>query len=146
MALTTEQKALTDERKHRWIDTWHSLAHGPHRRAVHALRLAAERGDSREVAAMLAPDVAVVVDSGDDVDPAIRVVRGPDDATVLLMHGMADPPGIVMTERPVNDQPGLVLEQDREPTAVMTIDFTAGLMAVVWIRLRPEKLRHWIHV
>ena len=77
---------------------------------------------------MLAPDVAVVVDSGDDVDPAIRVVRGPDDATVLLMHGMADPPGIVMTERPVNDQPGLVLEQDREPTAVMTIDFTAGLL------------------
>jgi RNA polymerase sigma-70 factor (ECF subfamily) len=146
MALTTAPKALTGSTRHRWIAAWRSLTHTPHRRAVHAFRLAAERGDGKELASMLAPDVAVVVDSGDDEYPTVRVVRGVDDAAVLLMHGLTDPADVVITERPVNDQPGLVLERDRERVAVMTIDFIAGLMAVVWIRLQPEKLRHWIHV
>lgn len=117
-----------------------------HHRAVHEFRDAAEHGDAERLATLLDPGVAVVVDAGDRAHPAIRVVRGIQDALVLLMHGMAGGPGLVIDERPVNAQAGLVLDRHDERIAAMTLDFTRGLISVVWIRLRPEKLRHWIEV
>lgn len=117
-----------------------------HHRAVHEFREAAEHGDAAHLASLLVPGVAVVVDSGDREHPAIRVVRGIHDALVLLLHGMAAKPGLVIDERSVNAQAGLILNRHDEPIAAMTLDFTGGLISVVWIRLRPEKLRHWNEV
>ncbi|WP_448002524.1 hypothetical protein [Agromyces bauzanensis] len=122
------------------------IARPLHHRAVHEFRDAAEHGDAERLASLLDPGVAVVVDTGDREHPAIRVVRGIHDALVLLMHGMAAKPGLVIDERSVNAQAGLILNRDDEPIAAMTVDFTRGLISMVWIRLRPEKLRHWNEV
>ena len=141
MALRT-----TADRNRPWTAAWRSIVESPSHRAVHDLHLAAERGDGARVASLLAPNVAVVVDAGDEEHPHAHIVRGVDDAAMVLMHGLASRPGLVVLERPVNDQPGLILQRDGEPIAVMTIDFMARCAVVLWIRLRPAKLRHWNHV
>ena len=117
-----------------------------HHRAVHAFRRAAESGDTERLAALLDPSVAVVVNAGDRDQPMVRVVRGTYEAIALLMHGMAAKPGLVIDERSVNAQAGLMLRRGGETIAAMTVDFTRGLISMVWIRLRPEKLRHWNEV
>ena len=117
-----------------------------HHRAVHAFRRAAESGDTERLAAMLDPGVAVVVDAGDRHQPMPRVVRGASDAIALLLHGMAAKPELVIDERSVNAQAGLMLSRRGETIAAMTVDFTRGLISMVWIRLRPVKLRHWNEV
>ena len=124
------------------------LMHPLHHRAVHEFRDAAENGDADRLASLLDPDVAVVVDRGDRAHPAIRVVRGAYEAVALLMHGMAATaaPDVVIEERAVNAQAGLMLHRGSRTIAAMTVDFTGGLISVVWIRLRPEQLRHWVEV
>ncbi len=117
-----------------------------HHRAVHEFRDAAENGHAVRLASLLDPDVAVVVDRGDREDPAIRVVRGAYEAIALLIHGMAAKPDVVIEERAVNAQAGLMLNRGNRTIAAMTVDFTGGLISVVWIRLRPEQLRHWNEV
>ncbi|WP_139415415.1 hypothetical protein [Agromyces laixinhei] len=117
-----------------------------HHRAVHEFRDAAESGDAERLSALLDPEVAVVVDSGDRQHPAIRVVRGAYEAVALLMHGMAARSGVVIEERAVNAQAGLMLNRGDEAVAAMTVDFTGGLISVVWIRLQPVQLRHWNEV
>ncbi|WP_232499254.1 hypothetical protein [Agromyces humatus] len=109
---------------------------------MHEFRTAAESGDATRLGSLLDPGVAVVVDDGDQDHPTIRVVRGVRDAITLLLHGMAEKPGLVIDERPVNAQAGLMLNRGDETIAAMTIDFTHGLISLVWIRLRPVKLRH----
>ena len=117
-----------------------------HHKAVHAFRRAAESGDTERLASLLDPGVTVVVDAGDRDQPMVRVVRGAYEAIALLMHGMAAKPGLVIDERSVNAQAGLMLSRGGETIAAMTVDFTRGLISMVWIRLRPEKLRHWNEV
>jgi RNA polymerase sigma-70 factor (ECF subfamily) len=114
-----------------------------HHRAVHELREAAERGDADRLAALLDPAVAVVVEGEDRGERAIRVVRGVQDAIALLLHGMAPKPGLVIDERSVNAQAGLMLTHSGRTLAAMTVDFTKGVISVVWIRLHPVQLRHW---
>lgn len=142
------QRALrtTTDRAGSWKAAWRSIVESPSHRAVHDLHLAAERGDGARVASLLAPNVAVVVDAGDDEHPHAHIVRGVDDAATVLMRGLAARPGLVVLERPVNDQPGLILQRNGEPIAVMTVDFIARCAVVLWIRLHPAKLRHWNHV
>lgn len=117
-----------------------------HHRAVHKFRDAAENGHADRLVSLLDPDVAVVVDRGDREDAAIRVVRGAYEATALLIHGMAAKPDVVIEERAVNAQAGLMLNRGNRTIAAMTVDFTGGLISVVWIRLRPQQLRHWNEV
>jgi hypothetical protein len=114
-----------------------------HHRAVHEFREAAEHGDAERLAALLDPAVAVVVDNGDLDQRSVRVVRGVQDAIALLLHGMASEPGLVIDERPINAQAGLMLSRCGRTLAAMTLDFTRGFVSVVWIRLHPVQLRHW---
>jgi RNA polymerase sigma-70 factor (ECF subfamily) len=117
-----------------------------HHRAVRDFRSAAVSGDAARLESMLAPDVAVVVDGGDDEQPALRMVTGTFDAVALLLHGLGRKPGLDVVERQVNGQSGLLLIADGEPTAAMTIDFAGALVSVVWIRLHPLALRHGLTV
>lgn len=117
-----------------------------HTRAVHRFRTAAESADAHRLGSLLAPDVAVVIDAGDVEHPTIRVIAGIQDAVTMLLHGMAGRPGLSIDERAVNGQAGLTLNHNDQEFATITIDFTARLIGVVWIRLHPETLRHWKHV
>jgi hypothetical protein len=113
----------------------------PHHRAVGELRAAATARDLRRLRALLDPDVSVVVDSGEPEHAKVRVVRGVEDASLLLAHGLGAQRGLEVAERPVNGGPGLLLSRDGRRTASIAVDLTAGLVSVVWVRLNPVALR-----
>jgi RNA polymerase sigma-70 factor (ECF subfamily) len=124
-----------------WAAVWSWLARPNRYRGVHNFCVAAESADPARLATLLDPGVAIVVDAGDAEHSRVRVVGGVGDATALLVHGMAARPGLVIDERSINGQAGLMLNGD-DAAAAINIDFTGRLISVVWILLRPEQLRH----
>ncbi|MEX1077829.1 MAG: hypothetical protein WED09_01815 [Homoserinimonas sp.] len=146
MSLTSKQETRTGQENSAtsWAATagrW--LTRPAHYRAVHDFRIAVESGDAARLESLLDPDVAVVVHSGETENSTVRVVGGHYDAIALLLHGVTSQPGLTLVERSVNDQAGLILCRGEEVTAAMTVDFTGRLVSMVWIRMRPEMLRHW---
>lgn len=137
MTLASKEKSrsLTPSR---WATAWQWMTRPPHHRAVHDLRVAAQSGDNARLESLLNADVAVVVESGETDDPKIRMVNGAYDAVALLRHGLAEQPGLVVVERAVNGQAGLVLRRYNRQTAAVTVDFTGRLIGSVWIRLDPR--------
>ncbi|MFF1573120.1 hypothetical protein ACFVWR_10245 [Leifsonia sp. NPDC058292] len=125
---------------------WEWLARPMRYRAVRRFRIAAESGDAEQLAALLDPAVAVVVDDSEATDGAVRVVGGLADSVALLLHAMTARPGLAIVERSVNSQAGLMLSHDDRVTASMTTDFTGGLISLIWVRLHPDELRHWNRV
>jgi RNA polymerase sigma-70 factor (ECF subfamily) len=119
---------------------------GHRRRTVGALRAAASDRDLRRLRELLAPDVAVVVDAGRPDRAKVRVVRGPEDASLLLVHALSAREGLEVAERPVNDRPGLVVSRGGRPTAAIAVDLTDRLVSVVWVRLDPAPLRRGMAV
>ena len=118
-----------------WQTVWEWLARPAHFKAVHGFSTAAQSGDEARLAALLDPEVAVVVEAGEAAHPTIKVVKGVYEAVALLRHGMAPRPGVTVSERPVGSQAGLVLTRGGAPTASVTVDFTGRLVSVVWIKL-----------
>ena len=104
------------------------------RRSVHALRAALASRDASLLESLLGPDVAVVVESGTEEAPTIRMVRGAYDAVPLLMHGLASRPGLTIAEREVDGQAGLVIRGGGVDPIAVTVDFTGRLIAALWIR------------
>ena len=144
MSITSIAKTRADTTpQSAWAAVWEWLARPTHYRAVRNFRLAAASGNATWLASLLEPNVAVVVDAGHPGHQSVRVVDGVHDAIALLRHGLGEKPGRAIAERSVNGQAGLVISDDDTATATMTVDFTGRLISVVWIRLRPEMLRHW---
>lgn len=126
---------------------WRRLAKPLHHAAVHDFRTAAENADPPRLRSLLDKSVGVVVVSGaDDEEPEIRMFRGIPQAVPPLIHGLAPSPEVAVDECAVNGQAGLVVRRGGDPVAAITIDFTRGLVSMVWIRLHPELLRHGTHV
>jgi hypothetical protein len=118
--------------------SWERILRPVRHRAVHALRVAAERGDAHRLVALLDPRVAVVVESGSTENPQIRMVSGTYDAVPVLVHGLATQQGQVVYERPVNGYAGLLLSRNDRHTAAVTVDFAGRLIRSVWIRVSPQ--------
>ncbi|WP_285115096.1 hypothetical protein [Leifsonia sp. fls2-241-R2A-40a] len=116
------------------------------RRTVGQLGAAASARDFRRLRSLLDPAVAVVVDAGERAGVGKRVVRGVEDASLLLTHALSARPGMVVAERPVNDRPGLLVSRDGRPTAAIAVDLSGDLVSVVWVRLDPAPLRRGLTV
>ena len=125
-----------------WSAALHRLFRPMHYSLLREFRQAAWNGDVNRVKSLLHPAVSVVVDSGGGEHQTIRVVTGAYDAVTLLLHGLAQQPGLSVLEHSVNGQAGLIATRGGEPTAVLAVDFVEHLISVVWIRLHPVVLRH----
>jgi RNA polymerase sigma-70 factor (ECF subfamily) len=53
------------------------------------------------------------------------------------------PAGLVLLERTVNGQPGLVAQQDGRTVAVYAFAVAGERIRHIWVVLNPEKLRPW---
>lgn len=113
----------------------------PHGQAVHRLRMTLERRDAAQLAQLLDPDVAVVLHVGEAESRVIKWVSGIRDAVALVTSEVAKP-GVTITERSVNGQAGLLLSGARHESALVAVDYTFGLISMIWIRLNPVVLRH----
>jgi RNA polymerase sigma-70 factor (ECF subfamily) len=119
---------------------WEWLARPVHYRSVHRLHTAAEAGDTERLRSLLAPTVAVVVDSGSGDPSGVRVIQGVANAAVVLEHGFARVDGVLVDARSVNSQAGLIISRAGRPIASVAVDFTGHLVSMVWV---PDKLRSW---
>lgn len=126
-----------------WRSVWEWLTRPVHYRAVHALHVAAEARDRGQLRALLAPTVSVVIDSGSGDTSGVRVFQGVEDAQVVLEHGFARNTDVLVQERSVNSQAGLIISRAGTPTACIAVDFTGRLITMIWVRLEPPVLRHW---
>lgn len=129
-----------------WEATVGRIVRPPHRRTVDALRAALIARDTGGVESLLHHDVALVVDPGPSSDSSMRILTGRPIATAALLHGTDEGRSVALDVRSVNGQPGLVLRTAHETTAVICVDLTAGLISALWIRLRPDQLRHGNHI
>lgn len=123
------------------LTAWLPSALPRRRHTVGELRAAASARDLRRLRTLLDPDISVVVDAGDPDRSTVRVVRGVEDATLLLAHGLGAQSGLQVTERPVNGSPGLLVSRDGRTTASIAVDLTGRLISVVWVRLNPVAQR-----
>ena len=121
---------------------WEWLAGPTHYLAVRRLRTIAQKQDLPTLVATLHPDVAVAVTSTRSGQERTVVARGARDAAPVLLHGFKGGPGVGITERSVDGQAGLVMTSGDEVTAMITVDFTARLVSLVWVRLHPDHLHH----
>lgn len=131
------------ERKTPLLDAlWEWVARPTHYSAVRRLRTIAQQQDLAALIAVLHWDVTVAVTSTRGGHEKTVVARGTRDAAPVLLHGFKGGPGIVVAERAVDGQAGLVMTTGDEVTAMITVDFTGRLVSLVWVRLHPDHLRN----
>lgn len=129
-----------------WEATVGRIVRPPHHRTVDALRTALIERDTDGVESLLRDDVALVVDPGPSSDSSMRILTGRRVATAALLHGTDGGRSVSLEVRSVNGQAGLVLRSGHETTSVVCVDLTGGLISALWIRLRPDQLRHGNHI
>lgn len=113
-----------------------------HSQAVHRLRLAAETGEPIILGRVLAPDVQMLTDAGDNDAVDARTVTGATDVAAKVVAVLARDP-TELTEREVNGQIGLVLRRGGRVMGIVSVNVQGGLVTDLWIVLNPDKLRHW---
>ncbi|MEU8295672.1 RNA polymerase sigma factor SigJ [Micromonospora sp. NPDC048909] len=92
---------------------------------------------------LLDPDATATTDGGGLVSAMLDPLEGGEEVaryTVEIADRVAD---LVILERTVNGQPGLVAQQDGVTVTVMAFDIAGDRIKHIWAVRNPEKLRPW---
>ncbi|KAA1428779.1 RNA polymerase sigma factor SigJ [Nocardioides antri] len=110
---------------------------------VRGFKDAWEARDIEAIVGLLDPDATSRADGGGLASVAYQVVEGADLVARSLV-GVADKaPGLVVLERTVNGQPGLIAQHDGITVAVLAFDFAEERIKHIWTVRNPEKLLQW---
>lgn len=120
-----------------------AAAPAQHTEVVRAFREAARTGDLAGLTRLLDPDVTAISDGGGRIRAALRPVRGADRVGRFLVGALSKRPAMVVEERQVNGETGLVFRSEGEGVGVVTLAVLAGRIHDVWLMLNPEKLGAW---
>jgi RNA polymerase sigma-70 factor (ECF subfamily) len=126
----------------------HTAGLAEQRRVLNAFLAAAQDGDMRTLAAVLAPDVVALGDGGGVVRTALRPVLGAEKVarffTGLLTHRLADLTDMKVDPVLVNGSAGMMLRgtypDGRGLLAVVTIAVHDGRITGIFNQQNPEKL------
>ena len=110
---------------------------------VRDFKRAWQAGDINALVGLLDPDATVIADSGGLVTASLDPIRGGDNVARFAVDLAARVPGLTLVERPVNGEPGLVVQQDGVTVTVMAFDVAGGRIRHIWAVRNPEKLRPW---
>ncbi len=113
-------------------------------RLAAAFGAAAQSGDTRALAGLLAEDVTYYSDAGGRAPAALRPVVG-RDKVVRLIRGLSAKGLSTIREvrsAQINGIPGFILERNNGELAAVAFDFRDGRIANIYLMLNPEKLRH----
>jgi hypothetical protein len=92
---------------------------------------------------VLDPNARAVADGGGLVQAKLEPTEGAE-AVARGLFAVADTnPDLVMLERTVNGQPGLVLQQGGVTGTVMAFEIAGDRIVRIWAIRNPEKLRPW---
>lgn len=110
---------------------------------VREFKAAWEAQDIGALIGILDPDATATADGGGLVTAELRPIEGGEQIARRLVGLVRENPDLMILERTVNGQPGLVLEQHGAVGTVMAFDFAADRITRVWAIRNPEKLRSW---
>ncbi|MBN6057199.1 RNA polymerase sigma factor SigJ [Nonomuraea sp. RK-328] len=110
---------------------------------VRSFKQAWEAKDIDALIGLLDPGATVIADGGGQVNALLRPVEGAEQIVryALTLAGMA--PDLVILERTVNGQPGLVAQRNGVTEAVMAFEVADDRITRIWAVRNPEKLRPW---
>ncbi|MBV9794384.1 MAG: RNA polymerase sigma factor SigJ [Actinobacteria bacterium] len=111
---------------------------------VRDFKQAWEHQDIRAIVGLLDPDATVVADGGGLVAAALAPIQGAEQIAAYLAELAVRAPGLVLLERTVNGQPGLIGRYQGVTVAVFAFAVAAGRITRVWAVRNPDKLRPWL--
>jgi RNA polymerase sigma-70 factor, ECF subfamily len=92
---------------------------------------------------LLDPDVTAIGDSGGLVSAELRPIHGGEQVARAVIDVAGRAPNLMILERTVNGQPGLVAQQDGATVTVFAFDVAGDRIKHIWAVRNPEKLRPW---
>jgi RNA polymerase sigma factor (sigma-70 family) len=102
-----------------------------------------EAKDIDALVGLLDPDATAVADSGGLVAAHLLPIEGSEQIARTYVDIAGKAPNLVILERTVNGQPGLVAELDGVIVTVYAFDVADGRIKRIWAIRNPEKLRTW---
>jgi RNA polymerase sigma factor (sigma-70 family) len=112
-------------------------------RLVRDFKHAWQAKDIDALVGLLDPAATATADSGGLVSAVAEPVEGSAQIARACVELVTAAPGLVILERTVNGQPGLVTQQDGNTVAVLAFDIAHDRIKHIWAILNPEKLRPW---
>jgi RNA polymerase sigma-70 factor (ECF subfamily) len=109
---------------------------------VRAFKQAWEAGDIGALIGLLDPDATVIADGGGLVTAALRPVEGAEQIARFYAGIVGIALNVIIQERTVNGQPGLVAQLDGVVT-VFAFDMAGDRIKHIWAVRNPKKLRPW---
>jgi RNA polymerase sigma factor (sigma-70 family) len=114
-----------------------------HAGIVKNFKQAWETQDIGALIRLLDPDAKAIADSGGFANAVAGAITGGEQIARVCVDFVDRAPGLIVLERTVNGQPGLVAQRDGVTAAVLAFDITGDRIKDMWVILNPEKLRHW---
>jgi RNA polymerase sigma-70 factor (ECF subfamily) len=111
---------------------------------VRAFKQAWEAKDIDALIGLLDPDVTATADGGGVALTFVRPIEGGEQvaqAWVAIANNARS--GMMLLERTVNGQPGLVAQQDGVILSVFAFEVAGDRIKHIWVVRNPEKLRPW---
>ena len=109
---------------------------------VRDFKQAWEAKDIDALIGLLDPDATAIGDGGGLVSAALQPIEGGEHIARFYVEVAGWVPDMMILERSVNGQPGLVAQQGGV-TTVFAFDLAADRIKHVWAVRNPEKLRLW---
>ncbi|MEU4233522.1 RNA polymerase sigma factor SigJ [Nonomuraea sp. NPDC026600] len=98
--------------------------------------------DIATLISLLDPDATAIADGGGLVSAVLRPIEGREQIARYAVE-IAGRTELMILERTVNGQPGLIAQQDGVTVMVMAFDVAGDLIKHIWAVRNPEKLRPW---
>jgi hypothetical protein len=110
---------------------------------VRDFKRAWEARDINGLIAVLDPNARAIADGGGVVQAKVEPTEGAEAVARGLFDVADRNPDLVMLERTVNGEPGLVLQQGGVTGTVMAFQIAGDRIVRIWAIRNPEKLRPW---
>jgi RNA polymerase sigma factor (sigma-70 family) len=110
---------------------------------VRDFKAAWEAKDINALIGLLDPEATAVGDGGGLVSAVLHPIEGGVQVAHYAIEIARRAPDMILVERTVNGQPGLVAQLDGVIVGVFAFEVTGGRIKHVWGVRNPEKLRPW---
>jgi RNA polymerase sigma factor (sigma-70 family) len=110
---------------------------------VRDFKQAWEAKDIGALIGLLDPGATVTADGGGMASAALRPIEGGEQIARYLVDIASRASDVIILERTVNGQPGLVAQQDGITVTVFAFDVADDRIKRIWAVRNPEKLRPW---
>jgi RNA polymerase sigma-70 factor (ECF subfamily) len=112
-------------------------------RVVRDFKDAWEARDIQALIGLLDPDATAIADGGGLVPAHLHPVEGAAELARATIEIATLAPDLVLLERTVNGQPGLIAQLDGMTVTVFAFDVVGDRIRRIWAIRNPEKLRPW---